>query len=302
MKITAVSVPVYSSDGTKLIGQLETDQQVINLTESDGGVVIAYLLGLVKAKDAPSLVDKETWDRNACELEKFLSYAAAQTGCHYATGAQRQKTTSKLIRSLESNRENQRRAHTVFNKHVTEDKTFIANDGSGLVMAYLKNKANFVSSDKTANGIYYDLCTAIPVTDLRAGDLVFKKNRINNKMSHVGIYMGDGTVVHSKGRNSGVVREGYFAAGWKRYGRLKVFAEGLIKPAFWRELRLKAQNMMGDDVRTVQQALENKGFDTKGIDGVFGGNTYNALTEWQNAAGLTADGIVTRGVWEKLMA
>jgi peptidoglycan hydrolase-like protein with peptidoglycan-binding domain len=48
----------------------------------------------------------------------------------------------------------------------------------------------------------------------------------------------------------------------------------------------------GADVRELQKALETKGFDPKGVDGQFGGNTRAAVMAFQQANGLKADGIV----------
>lgn len=94
-------------------------------------------------------------------------------------------------------------------------------DCSGLVLWCLE-KIGFTISDHNANGIFYDLCVEIDRQDLICGDLVFKKYATSNRMYHVGIYMGDGTVVHCKGRDDGVVRESINATGWNRYGRIKV--------------------------------------------------------------------------------
>jgi len=48
----------------------------------------------------------------------------------------------------------------------------------------------------------------------------------------------------------------------------------------------------GEAVKELQVNLTKLGFDTKGTDGVFGQNTYNAVVAFQNSRGLTADGIV----------
>ena len=88
-----------------------------------------------------------------------------------------------------------------------------AYDCSGLIM-YLLIKEGYTKTDTNANGIYTKLCDAINRADLQAGDVVWKKG-------HIGIYMGDGTVIHAKGRDVGVVRETINAVKWTGYGRLK---------------------------------------------------------------------------------
>lgn len=60
---------------------------------------------------------------------------------------------------------------------------------------------------------------------------------------------------------------------------------------FERMLRLKNPVMRGDDVAEVQKLLTAAGHETK-PDGVFGPATDKAVRSFQEAHGLTADGIV----------
>lgn len=154
----------------------------------------------------------------------FISYSADQEGCLYVWGGQGQQMTPELIKRLENSTRNYKRAIALYNEHVEKGLSLIGYDCSGLVIKYLLDKGQ-IKSDTTANGIYFNLCSAIERTDLKAGNLVFKKYRTKNKMYHVGVYMGDGTVVHAKGRDDGVVRESINATSWNRYGRLKVWGE-----------------------------------------------------------------------------
>lgn len=55
--------------------------------------------------------------------------------------------------------------------------------------------------------------------------------------------------------------------------------------------RTLRKGMRGDDVKSLQQALTAAGFDTKGSDGVFGGNTESAVRGFQKARGLSVDGV-----------
>ncbi|MGE5495106.1 MAG: peptidoglycan-binding protein [Burkholderiales bacterium] len=300
MKIAAAKVPVYSSDGSKLIGQLECGQDAIVLSETDAGTVIAYILGLVKKQDAGALVDAEEWDRTAGEIDRFLAYAASRVGCLYVSGGQGQAMTPELIRKLEKDDSNYRRALASYNRHASSGASVLGYDCSGLVVAYLLGN-KLIDRDLTANGIYYTICDPISEADIRAGDLVFKKYLTSSKIYHCGVYMGDGSVVHAKGRDYGVVRETLSAAGWNRYGRLKIFAGGRSVPTLSRQLKRTSPTMRGDDVREVQQALVAKGFDPKGVDGLYGPNTQKAVIAFQKAAGIKVDGIVGPETWGKLM-
>lgn len=62
----------------------------------------------------------------------------------------------------------------------------------------------------------------------------------------------------------------------------------------FRGLRLSTPLMQGEDVRQVQQALINAGFDvgTKGADGQYGPATQTAVKRFQQARGLLVDGVV----------
>lgn len=47
----------------------------------------------------------------------------------------------------------------------------------------------------------------------------------------------------------------------------------------------------GEAVRAMQQALTDQGYDTKGVDGIFGRGTEAAVRQFQTARGLKADGL-----------
>ncbi len=50
----------------------------------------------------------------------------------------------------------------------------------------------------------------------------------------------------------------------------------------------------GPSVRILQEMLNELGFDTNGVDGSFGGGTKEAVEAFQDAHGLTCDGMVGR--------
>ncbi len=68
-----------------------------------------------------------------------------------------------------------------------------------------------------------------------------------------------------------------------------------------RLLRLRTPFLQGEDVRGLQQALNTRGF-TLNADGIFGNDTDQAVKQFQEQQGLTADGIVgpaTRAAMER---
>ena len=57
----------------------------------------------------------------------------------------------------------------------------------------------------------------------------------------------------------------------------------------------------GNYVCIAQDALINLGYDTGGLDGVFGNKTYNAVRSYQSRNGLAVDGIIGNNTWRVLM-
>jgi peptidoglycan hydrolase-like protein with peptidoglycan-binding domain len=59
-------------------------------------------------------------------------------------------------------------------------------------------------------------------------------------------------------------------------------------------------NPRGSDVSRLQEALNSRGFNPQGVDGIFGNNTRAAVIAFQRAQGITADGIVGPDTSERL--
>lgn len=56
----------------------------------------------------------------------------------------------------------------------------------------------------------------------------------------------------------------------------------------------------GNEVSQLQQKLTDAGYNTCGIDGIFGNNTYNAVASFQKSQGLEVDGIAGSRTWAAL--
>ena len=58
----------------------------------------------------------------------------------------------------------------------------------------------------------------------------------------------------------------------------------------------------GPYVCVAQDGLTTLGYNTGGLDGVFGANTQNAVRQYQASKGISVDGIIGPITWENLMA
>lgn len=75
----------------------------------------------------------------------------------------------------------------------------------------------------------------------------------------------------------------------EKYG---LTADGIVGTGTWEKLR--------SVIKPIQQALVNHGYSTVAVDGIAGSVTYNAVLAFQEANGLTADGMVGTGTLAKL--
>lgn len=89
-------------------------------------------------------------------------------------------------------------------------------DCSGFIYWTFKAFTGLINGRRSAAGLYA-LCKDKKKADLRAGDLVFVHN--GSRITHVGLYAGDGMVIHCKGRDVGVIEELISKHGWNRFGR-----------------------------------------------------------------------------------
>ncbi len=122
---------------------------------------------------------------------------------------------------------------------------------------------------------------------------------------HVGLYIGDGTVIEAKGTINGVVTSKI--STWHCWGELKGVdysdnGESTIEPTkeepVTRLLKRTYPMMRGDDISALQEQLNKLGYNCGTVDGIFGDKTKAGVITFQKAAGVKVDGIVgpvTRG-------
>ena len=120
--------------------------------------------------------------------------------------------------------------------------------------------------------------------------LVFMQN--GEKMSHVGIHVGDGQIIHC----SGTVKRGKTTdRGWSHYAVPKGM-NGKVPTTDKPTLR---KGSSGEYVTLLQTMLIQRGYSVgaTGADGKYGTNTFNAVKQFQKDSGLVADGICGKNTW-----
>lgn len=135
---------------------------------------------------------------------------------------------------------------------------------------------------------------------LKPGTLVFMRNGPTKKpWNHVGVYIGNGICVESKGTKYGVVMSP--VSTWVCWGELKYIdytnEDGDILEPTRPTIR---KGNTGEDVKYAQELLKKVGYLAGEVDGVFGTQTQLATKNFQGAYGLTPDGVIGPMTWRML--
>jgi N-acetylmuramoyl-L-alanine amidase len=143
-----------------------------------------------------------------------------------------------------------------------------------------------------------DLNLSIDVEEaLRTPGAILLRGPRNKKIGHIVISDGQGGTIEAHSTNSGVIRASAMNRRWDcgvKLPELEYATSGTITYAAPSSTIYRFTNplMQGERVKQIQQKLTDKGFNTNGVDGLFGINTANAVTLFQGANGLVADGEV----------
>ncbi len=159
--------------------------------------------------------------------QKFMEYLHSCVGCIYVWGAQGETNiTEEWIRKKETSDANANRAIALWKKRIAQGmENIAAYDCSGLIMRFLIDEGLY-KSDMSSRGLYSAAEKLSRRTELMPGDLVFRHN--GERIHHVGVFVGNGMAIESKGRDDGVVLRLMDASGksyWNRYGRLSVITD-----------------------------------------------------------------------------
>ncbi len=126
----------------------------------------------------------------------------------------------------------------------------------------------------------------------------------DGRMTHTGVSIGHGEEVDARGHAYGVVRRPIASTSFTHWARLDIDydAPDTAKNPAPIERRTLRTGGSGEDVRILQETLKRLGFLSGAADGKFGAETREAVRQFQQAGGLTADGVVGAATWAALPA
>ena len=136
---------------------------------------------------------------------------------------------------------------------------------------------------------------------LKNGTAVFVNPKGNDR-THIGLYIGNGTVIEAASTQKGVITSAITDKKWVEWGELKAVSyEGGDEPTPVEKPILRRGDS-GPFVKLAQQDLLDKGYSLGkyGADGKFGAVTEDAVKRFQQNNGLTSDGVINSATWEAL--
>ncbi|HTI57491.1 peptidoglycan-binding domain-containing protein [Mucilaginibacter sp.] len=120
----------------------------------------------------------------------------------------------------------------------------------------------------------------------------------NGDVGHIAVSDGNGGTVEAHGKADGITNSVVDGRRWD----MGVLVPGVnykpnpvipYTPPSIIIYRLMHPYMVSPDVGKIQAALNHRGFDTDGVDNIFGECTFNAVKLFQDSVGLNPDGEVS---------
>lgn len=236
------------------------------------------------------------------KFEDFKSYLVSMLGMMYVLGAQGHKFVDLLDRLTSMEKDEIKLVQNVLTllqkklKAGVDINTLLAFDCSGLGMYWLMKNGIF-KYDMTAKEMYNSIPTKVKsLSSVKAGDFVF-----TDSLGHVGYAIGDDMVIEARGTAWGVVMTDLYKREWTKAARPDWWVDLDEKPILRRELKLTDPCMRGEDVKTAQALLTEKGYSVGAIDGIFGKATEFASKNFKQDNGLKYEtGTIGKRTAEKL--
>lgn len=216
------------------------------------------------------------------KVQDFIDYLEGCVERHdiYVWGAQGQnvvdilyniplmaQTTEKAVSALKYISDGVKAGYDMMNA-----KAF---DCSGLIVYYLMLKG-ILKADTTAAGLY-EKCPSHPsLAELKPGDFVLEE-----KLNHIGTYIGNGKTIEARGHKYGVVITELSKRNWTKAARPDWYLEEVAPLTRKLQYKKGVATMTGEDVKAVQRALTEQGYPCGDIDGRYGPKTANAVTDFQ---------------------
>ena len=143
--------------------------------------------------------------------------------------------------------------------------------------------------------------------EMRPGTAVFTWKPKDGKYGHVGLYIGNGTVIEAHGTQTGVITAKVTESRWTHWGELKDVDFDGVQPAptpeptpGWRPTIRRGSK--GAEVTECQTMLVRLGYNigSCGIDGDYGRATEAAVKDFQQDHRLVVDGVCGPMTWDAL--
>lgn len=162
---------------------------------------------------------------------RFIAWLLAHVGCGYVYGSIGETCTLRLLQRKQA-AYGWKMGAGYYCKVVCGVMDFLKGlcarwmgkwvaDCSGLIKAGRKALGG-AWGDYSANGTYLSCSKRGPIKDmpLYPGCTVYMYSEAENRMVHVGVYIGGGYVIESRGVMSGVVKTKFYGRHWTHYGLL----------------------------------------------------------------------------------
>jgi len=257
--------------------------------------------------------------------DTIRTFALSKVGCPYIFAANGQKCTPTY-------RERQMQSKPAYATNIKKYCPILSGKQSTCDGCKYKDKPSYDCSGLTKEagklvglvlphgasgqwkGDYWDVKGTIDQMPMDKVCFVYNDMPSADPMGHVGIYLGDGTVVDARGHAFGVKHNALSSYAWDHFGILKgmlneggdvTMPETPSTPAAETRDTIR-QGAKGPTVAEMQGLLIRQGITVKGAqvkaDGVFGPITEAAVRAFQAANGLKTDGICGPTTWAALQA